>query len=117
MPSIGMVPAASHAMEPAIRAVTDVETMAQRPSVDESTEAAARVELRHCDTRSASGAVAWRCSTSSPLGSTGLRITPPAPLLALPKQGVTYSLTIVSAVNRYGRVNFILRQIRDAPRC
>src|SRR5512146_266674 len=106
-----MVPEASHAMEPATRAVIEVDTNAQRPSLDDITEAALRVELRHCDTRFAKSAAAWRGSTSAPLFCTGLGITPPAPLLALPKQGDAYSLTIISAVNRYGRVNCKMNRI------
>src|SRR5690242_15887638 len=100
-----MVPDASQAIEPATRAVIEVETSAQRPSLDDITVLALRVELRHCDTRFAKRVVAWRGSTSSPLFCTGLGITRPAPLLALPKQGDAYSLTIISAVNRYRRVN------------
>src|SRR6185437_10321859 len=49
----GMVPTASQAIDPAITAVSDVVSRAQRPSVEETATAAARAEFRQLATADA----------------------------------------------------------------
>jgi hypothetical protein len=60
----GIVPTAIQAIEPAIIAVRDVERSAQRPSVEESADAAARAEF--CQSLVAFKKFGLRRSTSAP---------------------------------------------------